>query len=75
MKLASLVLLTVGAILVLAGIGQVFWQMARGGRTEERQGQAVKVTAKGFEARSAYPGVWMVGMGVVLLVTAAWTSN
>ncbi len=64
----------IGAVLVLAGIVQIFVQMFRSPRHPDRLArgnivtQSVRVEPKRLEAKSAYPGITMICAGVALLL-------
>lgn len=60
----------IGAILVIAGIAQVFIQMRRDWDALKGRGipQGAHVNRDGFKVQSAYPGMVMVCFGALLLL-------
>jgi hypothetical protein len=62
--------LIMGAILVIAGIAQVFVQMRRDWDVARGRGieQGAQVNRSGFKVQSAYPGMVMIGVGALLLL-------
>lgn len=87
MKTPSAVLMGMGAFLIFAGVAQVFYQMRRYPMTlirtkdgERLPGpddvwQTARVTVRGFQIQSAYPGMTMIAVGAGLMLAGAWFSN
>ncbi len=80
MKTAGMVLIGLGAFLILAGVIQVFVQMVMNNpgnsrRTGGSTSQSVDLSRSGLKAKSAYPGVWMVGIDAGMAALGAWLSN
>jgi uncharacterized membrane protein len=61
----------IGAILVIAGIAQVFIQMARNSDEPPSISQTADFSSDGVKVQSAYPGMVMIGVGAVLLIVGS----
>ena len=59
----------IGAIPILAGIGQVFIQMHRSSGPQEYRHQTAAFDKEGVKVQSAYPGMVMIAIGALLLLT------
>jgi hypothetical protein len=75
MDIASIVLMSFGGLLILAGIGTVLFQMVRRPPPLGHQlGVTVDALSK-FTASTAYPGIIMILIGAMLLMAGGWISN
>lgn len=58
-----------GAILVVSGIGLVMYQLVF--RPPPRGAtRSAKISRSGFQARTNYPGIIMIGIGALLVILA-----
>jgi hypothetical protein len=66
-----------GSLLVVAGIAQIFWQMAvASDRLQDaRRRQSAAFGASSWKISSAYPGITMICVGALLLGVASFASN
>lgn len=76
MSAASIVLVVLGAVLVLAGLGLTVWQMF--GKERQRPLPSRRLSAHAgpvkFDLQTTFPGLIVIGFGVVLLVIGAATN-
>lgn len=73
----SLIASILGAILVLAGVGLVIYQMIRPARSQTSKMRSAHVEAGPFkfDFKTSFPGILIIGLGVLLVIVGAFTGK